>query len=336
MEMEMRCFVMMPFKPEFRDIRTDIREAASRAQVECIWNDEIFDVGRITEQIVVEIKKSWACIAEITGRNPNVVWELGFAAALGKPTIILAQSSDDLFFDLKDQWTIIYKVNERQGSLVQPLTLSLERLKQKMSSVPPEDLLGTRGHEKMTHVLGAKRLNDTPYGFFDLIKRAKSRIFLAAQNHYFFIETKERQERFRTSIRDFLLNNSSGRIDIMLCDDRKEYAIKTWQYVCTERYNRDLQRSIKFFREFYNWAQKYSDIRDRIIIKRVEFVPISITFLDPDEESGFLVIIPNFYEEKNIGRPCYIISRTRNDDIFQQYWAAYSHRFNDIVDINIF
>ncbi len=151
----MHCFVMMPFRENFKQVRTDIREAATMARVTCVWADEIYDVGKITEQIVSEIKKAWACVADVTGRNPNVVWELGFAQALEKPTFILAQSPRDLFFDLKDQRTIIYDLQDRENTLIQPLTLAFERLKEKVHSVPPEDLLGTEGHEKLSHILAA-------------------------------------------------------------------------------------------------------------------------------------------------------------------------------------
>ena len=47
-------------------------------------------------------------MAELTGKNPNVFYELGLAHALNKPVILVAQTLDDLPFDLRHLRTIIY------------------------------------------------------------------------------------------------------------------------------------------------------------------------------------------------------------------------------------
>ena len=39
-------------------------------------------------------------IANISGRNPNVFYELGLAHALGKPVIIVSESLSDIPFDI--------------------------------------------------------------------------------------------------------------------------------------------------------------------------------------------------------------------------------------------
>jgi len=325
----MPIFVMMPFKEEFAVIRASVREAANRAKVECVWADEITEAGQISDQIVAEIRRSWACIADVTGQNSNVAWEIGYAQALGKPVMTIAQSALDLFFDLKDQRTIVYSRDNLSRTLVQHLTTWLERLRWSQPSVPPEDLVGTVGHEKTSLVLGAKRIADTPYGFFDLIARAKVHVFLAAQNHFFFVERPERAEQLRTELLQFLNVSKSRRVDIMLCDETADYAVRTWQYVTAERYAKDLNLAASFFRDLVAWAAATPDITGRLTIRQVSFVPMSVTFIDPEAGDGFLVLTPNGYEERNIVRPCFVISRSRNDDIFQQYWAAYYQRFND-------
>lgn len=212
----MQTFVMMPFSKEFAVIRDSIRTAAVRAEVECVWADEITDAGRISDQIVAEIRRSWACIADVSGQNPNVAWEIGFAQALGKPVITISHSASDLFFDLKDQRTIVYERDNLSLTLTQALTTSLTRLRATQPSVPPEDLLGTTGHEKMSMVIAAKRIGNTPYGFFDLISRnAKKHIFIAAQNHFYFLERSERREQLRTELAKFLKGDATRMVDVM-------------------------------------------------------------------------------------------------------------------------
>jgi len=326
----MKIFVMMPFREEFDAVRSSIREAAGRAKVECVWADEITEAGPISDQIIADIRGSWACIADVTGQNPNVAWEIGFAQALGKPVITVAQSASDLFFDLKDQRTIVYELKDLSRTLVQTLTTWLERLRARQPAVPPEDLVGTSGHEKTSLVLGAKRLADTTYGFFDLIDRAHSHIFLAAQNHFFFIERPERGEQLRDGLARFLGSDPKCRVDIMLCDPAAQYAVQTWQYVTSKRFARDLQLACTFFDELWDWANVQAETTGRVTIRKVPFVPISVTFVDPTEPDGFLVLVPNAYDERNIVRPCFVVSRAKNDDIFHQYWSAYWQRFNDV------
>lgn len=40
-------------------------------------------------------------VADCTHRNPNVFYEIGLAHAIGKPTILLTQKSQDVPFDLR-------------------------------------------------------------------------------------------------------------------------------------------------------------------------------------------------------------------------------------------
>ena len=47
-------------------------------------------------------------VADCTGRNPNVFYEIGLAHAIGRQTILIAQSLRDVPFDLRSLRVIIY------------------------------------------------------------------------------------------------------------------------------------------------------------------------------------------------------------------------------------
>ena len=108
-----RIFVIMPFKPDWsmtvyemirratQSLDLDPRPVVKRA-------DAITDPGRITDQIIAEIKACDVIVADITGLNPNVMWELGYAHALEKPAVILNQDVDSSPFDLVDHRQVIY------------------------------------------------------------------------------------------------------------------------------------------------------------------------------------------------------------------------------------
>lgn len=48
-------------------------------------------------------------VADLTGRNPNVFYELGYADAVHKNTDLITQSIEDVPFDLRQKKMIKYK-----------------------------------------------------------------------------------------------------------------------------------------------------------------------------------------------------------------------------------
>jgi tetratricopeptide (TPR) repeat protein len=106
------AFVLMPFKDEFDDVYSVIKQCCSSSRVGhsilCQRADEIAEPGRITDQIIEAIKRADFVVADLTGNNPNVMYELGYAQALGKPTILLNQAVDKTPFDTKDLRQIVY------------------------------------------------------------------------------------------------------------------------------------------------------------------------------------------------------------------------------------
>ncbi|MBK8089395.1 MAG: hypothetical protein IPK31_16460 [Chitinophagaceae bacterium] len=75
----------------------------------CERGDEKFYRGDIFSQILKSIVKANLIIANINGRNANVLYELGIAQALDKPTIFIAKSVEDIPLDIKSKRFIIYK-----------------------------------------------------------------------------------------------------------------------------------------------------------------------------------------------------------------------------------
>ncbi|MCC4766361.1 hypothetical protein FXW07_06960 [Methanosarcina sp. DH1] len=116
-------FVLMPFNEDFDDIyKLGIKEAAKEvgAYAERV-DEQIFTEG-ILERIFNQISKADVIVADMTGRNPNVFYEVGYAHALGKIVLLLTQKADDIPFDLKHKQHIIYG---NGGSKIQSLRSEL-------------------------------------------------------------------------------------------------------------------------------------------------------------------------------------------------------------------
>ena len=58
--------------------------------------------------IVRQIVDARAVVADITPSNPNVFWEVGYAYALRKPTILIAERGTQLPFDVSPFRTLFY------------------------------------------------------------------------------------------------------------------------------------------------------------------------------------------------------------------------------------
>ena len=107
------CFVMMPFGEWFDRYYQEIYVPAIKdAGFEPVRADELFTTGSVVEQIWEQIEKAKLLLADLTGKNPNVFYELGLAHAARKPVVFTAGQVDDVPFDLRHLRVIIYDVRE--------------------------------------------------------------------------------------------------------------------------------------------------------------------------------------------------------------------------------
>ncbi len=108
-------FVLMPFSEAFDDVyKLGIKPACNNAGAYAERVDEQIYQDSILQRIYNQITKADIIVADMTGRNPNVFYETGYAHALGKHVILLTQNSEDIPFDLKHYPHIIYggKISE--------------------------------------------------------------------------------------------------------------------------------------------------------------------------------------------------------------------------------
>lgn len=103
-------FVLMPFAPELDDTyQLGIRDTCKSLGLHCQRADEqIFD-GTILDNVYAQIARADIVVAEMTGRNPNVFYETGYAHALGKQVILLTREAADIPFDLTQYPHIVYE-----------------------------------------------------------------------------------------------------------------------------------------------------------------------------------------------------------------------------------
>jgi len=102
-------FVLMPFSNEFHDVyNLGIKVAAEASETYCERVDEQVYDGTILQRIYNQIRTADIIVADMTGRNANVFYEVGYAHALDKKVILLTKDPEDIPFDLKHYPHIIY------------------------------------------------------------------------------------------------------------------------------------------------------------------------------------------------------------------------------------
>lgn len=116
------AFVLMPFDQAFDDIyQLGIQATAKANDVVAERVDEQIYSETILERIYRQIDAADFVIADMTGRNPNVFYEVGYAHAKEKHCILITQTSEDIPFDLKHHRHIIY------GGSIQTLNSALQK-----------------------------------------------------------------------------------------------------------------------------------------------------------------------------------------------------------------
>ena len=103
------AFVLMPFSAGFSDIyQLGIKQVAEENGIVAERVDEQHFSETILERVYRQIENSDFIIAEMTGMNPNVFYEVGYAHAKGKLCALVTQSASDIPFDLKQHPHVIY------------------------------------------------------------------------------------------------------------------------------------------------------------------------------------------------------------------------------------
>jgi hypothetical protein len=105
-----KAFVVMQFTSPYNELYTDvIKSVCQDFGIDVIRADEDYGPGVIIADVAKQIVESKVIIAEITPTNPNVYYEVGYAHALNKPTILIAEKGTKLPFDVSPFRILLYE-----------------------------------------------------------------------------------------------------------------------------------------------------------------------------------------------------------------------------------
>lgn len=105
-----RAFVVMQFSKPYNELYSEVIKPVCEAEdVVAQRADEACGPGIIIADIARQLTEAHLIIAEISPANPNVYYEVGYAHALNKPTILIAELGTQLPFDVSPFRTLFYE-----------------------------------------------------------------------------------------------------------------------------------------------------------------------------------------------------------------------------------
>lgn len=132
-----KCFFITPIGSQGSDTykklsgitKNVIEPVLKKYGYELIVAHTIQKLGSINDQIFRHILESDLIISNLTGLNPNVMYETAVAHSFGKPTIMVSEHDTTLPFDLTTDRTIFFEDSiSGAGELITELSKKIEEL----------------------------------------------------------------------------------------------------------------------------------------------------------------------------------------------------------------
>lgn len=141
-----RVFIIMPYGEWFDTYYEDIyRKSIEKAKLKPHRLDDSNLPVVLVQEMFENTRDAKIILADLTGNNANVCYELGLAHALNKPTILITDSIDNIPFDLSAFRVILYDKNVPDWGerLKQKLTQAFEEVIANPQKFLPSRLLAT-------------------------------------------------------------------------------------------------------------------------------------------------------------------------------------------------
>jgi hypothetical protein len=117
---EHTCFVISPIGQADSDVRKHadkvlnyvIKRSLEPLGYKVVRADAISEPGTINLQVMKRIVDAEIVVADLTGTNPNVMYELAIRHAIRKPVILLIKNGEKIPFDIAAERTIFYDLGD--------------------------------------------------------------------------------------------------------------------------------------------------------------------------------------------------------------------------------
>lgn len=276
------CFIITPLGADDSDIRrmaqgvldAVIKPVLTELDIDIVAPHEILLPGSITKQVIKNILNSDLVIANLTGLNPNVMYEVAVRHAVRKPIVCLADNKTKLPFDIAAERTLFYE-NDMLG-----VYNLIPRLKATISAALNDDAPDNPIYNAKTDELIMKEVTgDFNKLLLDRMERIEKRLNETSISAY-------NTNRTSTTPRPLA---SKGNILIVYInsDDHSDAKVK------------NLVKSIMYQVQdfFQSYGQRFTGYSFNYIINDQNIIELSINIRLP---TGLNIVIPENLKEQLI------------------------------------
>jgi hypothetical protein len=120
---KLRVFVAMPFREDMEDVfHYGIRNAVNAMGYLCERADLTVFTGDVLQWVKDRISTSELVIADLSGANPNVYLEIGFAWGCNRPTLLVLREPEEPTFNARGHRYLTYRsIKDLEAKLVAEL-----------------------------------------------------------------------------------------------------------------------------------------------------------------------------------------------------------------------
>jgi len=211
-----RCFVIMPFGQQgtaeydrnLKIYQLMIKPVAENHGYEVVRGDELEHMGNITRDIIELLHECDLVIADLSGKNANVFYELGVRHAIYKSgTIPIMQKGEQLPFDIANYRAIFYS-SELDGPDLFKKELArrikaFENIGRRKPDNPVHDILG----EKLSAVPGCVKEEEYSKKLNEIETLRKSKVQLEQS-----LKMKESEMKSVHGEKDKIITDLQGKI----------------------------------------------------------------------------------------------------------------------------
>lgn len=115
-------FILMPFADEYRLFyENEIKKNIEVMGFDCKRVDDFYGSRPILRDILKSIEGAKFILADLSGRNPNVFFEVGISHALGKDILLLTQDLNDIPAHLRTLRCVLYERSQAGAAKLMPI-----------------------------------------------------------------------------------------------------------------------------------------------------------------------------------------------------------------------
>jgi predicted nucleotide-binding protein len=145
-----------------------VRHVLDIFQLSLVRADQIVGTGIITSDIITSLARARFIIADISGSNPNVMYEVGIAHTLGRQVILITDESTDIPFDIAITRVIRYDLETVKGAedfqkrLTQTIQLLMSGTEPGLTGVSPVQIALGADHAQAQTLQSAEDIGTSP------------------------------------------------------------------------------------------------------------------------------------------------------------------------------